>query len=972
MSPMNATNMEFKTENELIDVIVAYSNVDQRLVQEGGLSYTNLKYSEDDFKYFEGLIKQLMECYSKSTSDFTIDDKSSKRIFYFGFTNAKMSDYNNRILKFTDLAGDFPIEKTLATRPNKVCTFAFLIFEDLSFSIVAFYNCDNDPLRKPFTALDYTNIAKKEKELNNELINNKRTIISNIADSNKKELAILASKIKIYLDQALERKGKKPDSTCSDFLKDLEIQEINVPSQPTKPALPTDTTNYNEVSCDPKTNPCCNQDGTLKQAGEECFDSSIISDCLTPCIGIKYKSACESKNGELKCVSTTIPFDDIGGRVYAPPNTICDKNGDGTSQFVSISPTDYCASSLGCGEEQPLKAYYGCNGQGECSVATFQPIGSVCSGETPKCCNGKCVNYQNDHLNCGECGNSCDSGEFCKEGKCEKIDPNSYCRSIKGEKFCPDYCEDIVHYYNGVCNADNICEYESEEVDCCSTQNCIGQGDNFKCVGYKCICIPIDDTVLNGKCAVLECGSIPNGCGGFFRCGDCDDKDPCTKDSCNSNICEHVQFSCNDGEECLEGNCVAVDSQEEGDSVVEDTQPEDLVESEDEEQTSSQPSEVGECKIDFGAITKNSPTFCRELGGNFFGSFLLKRYNWYKDINCPTKEYSYYSLVEEQSHLISYHCRDTCGGSSCGCDFGFGCEGCTENNGVILDCSKVQGSNCYTADENEEYTNQCNPQCVKAIDCRSGDSKVITGIDNSDGYKLLGCGYEPEGTSCVGENWMDGECDGEGRCILFECTKDEECGNGLICVKRKCFADISVDLSIMGTAYCTAEQMSEFLLSKKRNVLLFESNEFFKDLDESESVLNLANYYIENGNVEGVRGDLAFAQSILETGWFNFEGSSVSPTQNNFAGIGATDGGVSGHSFSNPREGVLAQIQHLKAYASNEELKTNLVDPRYHYVNPKGVAPTLKDLQGRWASGSDYAEKIVQIYQEMVTTQCKS
>lgn len=863
MNPINATKTEFMTENKLIDVIVAYSNVDQNLVQDKGLSYTDLKYSEEDIKYFEGLIKQLMECYSKSTSDFTIEGRSSEdadgnvitsRIFYFGFTNADMDDYysgESSSLSFLDIVGtkevkeylegyegqewaelspklesDFPIDRTLASSPNKVCTFAFLIFEDLSFSIIAFNNCNNDPLRKPLTGSDYAVIDTNLKQFESDLKSGRIIAISNLDNENQKELAILALKINTYLRYVLFRNQRAPDSVCNDFLKASTNDQSSQSSQT--------TSSSDNNRCDPKTNPCCKDDGTLKAIGDECFDSSIISDCLTHCIGIKYKSACqENENQELECSLTTIPIDDnLNSVVYAPRNTICNENSDGTSSFVLVSSSNHCYSSLGCEQEQPLTAYYGCDGQGSCSVATFQPIGSVCSGETPNCCNGVCVNYENDHLNCGDCGKSCSSGEFCNGGRCEEIDPNSYCISTTGQLFCPDNCKDYLRYYNGVCGTNNMCKYDSDEVDCCSTPDCINEGDNFKCVGYKCICIPFDNAELDIKCANLECGNIPDGCGRFFSCGKCDDNNPCTKDSCNpnNNKCEYEPISCDDGKQCVEGECVLVDSLGEGDSVVDDTSSEDLVENKDEEQSSSQPSEASECKIDFGAITKTPPSFCREWAGNFFGNFLLKRYNWYKDTNCPTKEYSYYSLLEEQSHLISYHCRDTCGGPSCGCDFVFGCEGCTENNGVILDCSKVQGSKCYTADENGKYVNQCNLECVKAVDCRSEDSRVTTGIDNSEGYKKLGCGYMPKGTSCVGENGMDGRCDGEGRCIVS--TQGET-----ISVPVEACSDTELDTSGSGIYL---ERNQEKPLSGKKIHYCFEFSADEKTVKDIQFMLETA------------------------------------------------------------------------------------------------------------------------------------
>lgn len=134
----------------------------------------------------------------------------------------------------------------------------------------------------------------------------------------------------------------------------------------------------------------------------------------------------------------------------------------------------------------------------------------------------------------------------------------------------------------------------------------------------------------------------------------------------------------------------------------------------------------------------------------------------------------------------------------------------------------------------------------------------------------------------------------------------------------------------------------------------------------SPQYLSLIPTYFAQGRLEGIRGDIALAQSCLETGWFTFPGD-VKPTQNNFAGIGATGGGVRGNSFSSPEEGVTAQIQHLKAYASDEPLKGSLVDPRFSLVK-RGSAPTLellsipKNPEGSgWAADPLYAEKITAI-----------
>jgi len=148
---------------------------------------------------------------------------------------------------------------------------------------------------------------------------------------------------------------------------------------------------------------------------------------------------------------------------------------------------------------------------------------------------------------------------------------------------------------------------------------------------------------------------------------------------------------------------------------------------------------------------------------------------------------------------------------------------------------------------------------------------------------------------------------------------------------------------IMGKAECTAGQLNAY--AKKNNPNAPEYGAFF----------------IEEGNAEGVRGDIAFCQSCLETGFFKF-GGDVSASQNNFCGLGATGGGVKGASFATPRDGIRAQIQHLKAYASKDALKNPCIDPRFNLVT-RGAAPNWEDLGGRWAvPGNGYGENIVKLW----------
>ena len=165
--------------------------------------------------------------------------------------------------------------------------------------------------------------------------------------------------------------------------------------------------------------------------------------------------------------------------------------------------------------------------------------------------------------------------------------------------------------------------------------------------------------------------------------------------------------------------------------------------------------------------------------------------------------------------------------------------------------------------------------------------------------------------------------------------------------------------SIEGTAKATAKQMQAYIKKVNPNV--------------AQSVIDMIPLYLSEGQAEGIRGDIAFAQSCLETGNFTFKDSAVKLEQNNFCGLGALDNGMLGASFATPQLGIRAQIQHLKAYANRSPLKNEVIDPRFSLVT-RGSAPTIQYLgiqenpQGYgWAAGADYGVKIQNILENILT-----
>ena len=109
---------------------------------------------------------------------------------------------------------------------------------------------------------------------------------------------------------------------------------------------------------------------------------------------------------------------------------------------------------------------------------------------------------------------------------------------------------------------------------------------------------------------------------------------------------------------------------------------------------------------------------------------------------------------------------------------------------------------------------------------------------------------------------------------------------------------------------------------------------------------------VEEAEAEGVDQLAVYAQLVYETGYLRF-GGDVKAEQCNFCGLGATGAGAGGATFPSVRAGIRAQVQHLKAYASTEDLVNECVDPRFEHVD-RGCAPYLESLGGRWAVSSSY------------------
>lgn len=188
------------------------------------------------------------------------------------------------------------------------------------------------------------------------------------------------------------------------------------------------------------------------------------------------------------------------------------------------------------------------------------------------------------------------------------------------------------------------------------------------------------------------------------------------------------------------------------------------------------------------------------------------------------------------------------------------------------------------------------------------------------------------------------------------------------------------EVTLLGSSYCSLDQMERYIDNMEQTIKArcAANGETFVPFPE-----NIAYHYYTIGQKYGIRGDVALAQALLETGYFQY-GNEVKAWQNNYCGLGAVGHTVTEEEYANSLNlaidhsrawlqvglhgwiydsvatGVEAHIQHFYSYATAAALPSGctLVDGRFNHGN-RGVATVLTDLNGKWAvPGNGYGENI--------------
>lgn len=164
---------------------------------------------------------------------------------------------------------------------------------------------------------------------------------------------------------------------------------------------------------------------------------------------------------------------------------------------------------------------------------------------------------------------------------------------------------------------------------------------------------------------------------------------------------------------------------------------------------------------------------------------------------------------------------------------------------------------------------------------------------------------------------------------------------------------IPISRNLTDKGSLTAKQLADFFIKNNAD-------------EDYDHILEFAQMYIDEAEMENINSDIAFAQMCLETGFLKF-GGLVQSDFHNYCGLGAIDSENPGEKFKTERLGIRAHIQHLHAYATTEDVQLNneLTDPRYSWPHRTKLARTIDELAGTWAIDPEYGKKLEGIIKRM-------
>ncbi len=273
------------------------------------------------------------------------------------------------------------------------------------------------------------------------------------------------------------------------------------------------------------------------EKGSGCKHTADVGGCddKNPCT----KDACDIKAGcKSSGINTGANCDD-GNTCTAKDACVADGGCVGTSTCSCSADTDCKSTNLCLGAMACEKGI--CVTKAASAVTCDQKSNTACAKVECQPTTGKCEpTAVADGLACDD-GDACTTESACKSGLCA------------GSK--PPQCDDGNDCTDDGCDSKSGCKQVATTKPCNDDNACTDKDScaNGACVGVTKAC---DDGIA---CTFDSCNKTTGACTNAPQDATCDDKNPCTKDSCvagkGCSLTADDSAKCNDNDDCTNDVC---------------------------------------------------------------------------------------------------------------------------------------------------------------------------------------------------------------------------------------------------------------------------------------------------------------------------------------------------------------------------------------------------------------------------------